>query len=200
MNEIDILGFDPSVLTIYSNSNNSSPDYYERKLNYPYDIDTKKYESSSNAAQDIVAYVLNAMTRNSIEHESLLLNHKYDKKDDYHDKHHASWQRQVLDCKFYANIYGKMEKILKCIDRLKEKANTYTISNQLYNTWKANMVEYVWDKQSNRQHIEWFVDGLMKFIFSAVWDYNSKSWILENPICSFRYEFSTEQWKKIKNN
>ena len=192
MNEdLDILGFDPSALRVFGENT--------RKLNYPYSRKINCYESKTNNAEDIIAYILDSMTRNSIEHEELLVNNQYDKKDTWHDNHHSSWERQVLDWKFYANIYRKMNKIMKCVDRLKEHANTYSISKQVYNTWKANMVNYIWDGNSNKQQIEWFVEGLIKFIFSAAWDYNNFSWILENPICSSRYEFSTETWKKIND-
>lgn len=204
--DLDILGFDPASLCVFGQKerqttyhNNYSYEN-ERKLNYPYESKAGCYESKTNNAEDIIGYVLDSMTRNSIEHENLLKGGQYDKKDEWHDKHHSSWERQVLDWKFYSNIYAKMDKIIKCVNRLKENADTYSISKQTYNTWKANMVKYIWDEQSNKQQIEWFVEGIMKFIFSAVWDYTKMSWILENPICSFRYEFSTEAWTKIKND
>lgn len=201
--DLDILGFDPRQLSSYENKvhgqNNYHSYYDERKLNYPYVVNKHAYESHSNDAADIVSYIINEMTRNSIEHEKLLETNQYDKKDEWHDNHHSSWERQVIDFKFYSNIYRNMSKILRCVDKLKENANTYSISKQLYNTWKANMVKYIWDGESKKYQIEWFVDGIMKFIFSAVWDYSELQWVLENPICSYRYEFKTEKWVKIND-
>lgn len=198
--DIDILNFDPSELSVHFSNSNTNDYYYKRKPTYPYNNVGCSYESSTNNPEDIIGYVLNAMTRNSIEHENLLMKGQYDKKDDFHDKHHSSWERQVLDWKFYSNIYSKMDKIIRCVQRLKENANTYSISKQTFNTWKANMTSYIWNTESKKYQIEWFVEGLMKFIFSAVWDYTTLSWILENPICSFRYQFSTEKWTKINDN
>lgn len=202
--ELDnFLGFDPSQIDAMScQNNNYYPDdnFFKRELNYPiekYYTDNFKYVDNPKL---IVMYVYNQLVCNSIDSINWLRKTQYSNKSDKEDKAHENKKLQILTNEFQQMFIIKLDGILKLTQRLFDMTETYEIEYKFASMIKNKFIDYIYrgTDEATKLQTSIFVDGLIKIIWSARWDYNTKTYIMENKPCSNKYILNNGKW--IKTN
>ena len=203
-NELNnLLGFDPSQIDALSCQNNSyysGDDFFKRELNYPIDKYYTDNFKSINDPKSIVMYVYNQLVCNSIDSISWLRNTQYSKKSDKEDKAHENKKLQILTIEFQTKFISKIDGILKLTQRLFDMTETYEVEYKFASMIKDKFINYICGNSDGATKLQTsiFVDGLIKIIWSARWDYNTKTYIMENEPCSNKYILNNGKW--IKTN
>lgn len=201
MENIDILGFNPKDLEIFNKDEkktvNYNFNYFERKLNYP----INDYYSEDNIIDhyDTVIYVYKELVRQSFEAIGWLRASQYAKKSEKEDTAHINKKNQILSKNFQLLFYSKFNGIVELTKRISMKLDTYAWEYDYYKHIMNKFIKYIVGDSKDPvlyEQAKTLVDGIMKITLSAKWDYNSKSFILENKPFSQKYILGNGKWTK----
>lgn len=197
-NDFDFLGFDPSQIDAISKENNYNIDFFKRELNYP--VDNYIKEETINDAESVVLYAYKELMRQSFDAISWLQSSQFKPKSDKEDAAHTNKQNQILSKDFQILFYSKFNNIVELAQRIRCKLDTYCWEYNYYKYIMDMFIKYIVGTNKDKvlyEQVKTLVDGIMKITLSARWDYNSKSFILENEPYSNKYILGNGKWTKI---
>ena len=197
-NDFDFLGFDPSQINAISKENNYNSDFFKRELNYPVDNYIKK--ETINDAQSVVLYAYKELMRQSFDAISWLQSSQFKPKSNKEDTAHTNKQNQILSKDFQILFYSKFNNIVELAQRIRCKLDTYCWEYNYYKFIMDKFINYIVGTNKDKvlyEQVKTLVDGIMKITLSARWDYDSKSFILENEPYSNKYILGNGKWTKI---
>ena len=197
-NDFDFLGFDPSQIDAISKENNYNTDFFKRELNYPVDNYIKK--ETINDAESVVLYAYKELMRQSFDAISWLQSSQFKPKSNKEDTAHINKQNQILSKDFQILFYSKFNNIVELAQRIRCKLDTYCWEYNYYKFIMDKFIKYIVGTNKDKvlyEQVKTLVDGIMKITLSARWDYNSKSFILENEPYSNKYILGNGKWTKI---
>lgn len=201
-NDFDFLGFDPSQINAISaeNNYNYNSDFIRRSLNYPIDNYYKEYKNKIYDAKTVVTYCYNELVKQSFEAIRWLQNSQFAKKSEKEDKAHENKMNQILSFEFQILFYSKFNNIVELSKRISDKLDVYCWEYNYYKFIMDKFINYIVGTNKDKvlyEQVKTLVDGIMKITLSARWEYETKSFILENKPYSNKYILNNGKWTKI---
>ena len=199
-NDFDFLGFDPSQINAISAENNYNSDFIRRSLNYPIYNYYKEDKNEIYDAKTVVTYCYNELVKQSFEAIRWLKNSQFAKKSEKEDKAHENKMNQILSFEFQILFYSKFNNIVELSKRISDKLDTYCWEYNYYKFIMDKFINYIVGTNKDKvlyEQVKTLVDGIMKITLSARWEYETKSFILENKPYSNKYILNNGKWTKI---
>ena len=107
---------------------------------------------------------------------------------------------QILSFKFQILFYSKFNNIVELSKRINDKLDTYCWEYNYYKFIMDKFINYIVGTNKDKvlyEQVRTLVDGIMKITLSARWEYETKSFILENKPYSNKYILNNGKWTKI---
>lgn len=208
MTDFDILGFDPTQLDIYNKEehrinfgrNENIGINIERNLNYPIKNYYDEKSEEINNAETVVIYCYKELIRQSFDAINWLRSSQFKPKSEKEDTAHRNKKNQIISTQFQILFCSKFNNIVELAKRISKKLDTYSWEYNYYKFIMEKFIKYIVGNNKDSilyEQTKTLVDGIMKITLSARWDYDTKSFILENKPYSNKYILGNGKWTKM---